>query len=166
MADIKLIRNLIRRGHESMLEFAHLGFRIQTDRGVTHELVRHRVASFAQESTRYCNYGGGRIKFIKPATISIDTDQWKLWLQAMTDCAINYNKMLELGANAGLARSVLPNSLKTEICINANLREWRHIFKLRCVRTAHPDMVNIMWKLLNYIRNVNEFALFFEDIEV
>lgn len=123
-----------------------------TDRGVSHELVRHRLASYAQESTRYCNYSKDKfnhsISFIKPR--GINEEQEKIWLKAMEEAESNYFALLEKGAKAEMARSVLPNSLKTEIVCTCTLNEWKHIFNLRCAPSAHPDIRYLMNETKNY----------------
>jgi thymidylate synthase (FAD) len=147
---------IIRRGHESVLEHEKLTVKFVCDRGVSHELVRHRIASFSQESTRYCNYGSGDIAFIIPPWTSfdegllenIDTDKYSdqewSWLCAMVYSEEAYKDLIEQGWRPEQARSVLPNSLKTEIIVTANLREWRLIFKQRTVAAAHPQMRELM----------------------
>jgi thymidylate synthase (FAD) len=163
----RLIKDLIAREHDAMLEFGGIiHVLIVCDRGVSHELVRHRIASFAQESTRYCNYSKGKyhseLTFIVPPWISTDEievseagysatftkDTTDVWLESMRKAEIYYNTLSRAGYNPGQARSVLPNSLKTEINIAANTREWRHIFKQRTAPGAHPQMREIMTPLL------------------
>jgi thymidylate synthase (FAD) len=126
--------------------------RIICDRGVTHELVRHRLCSFSQESTRYANYAqdkfGREITVIRPYFWAEEDDRYRLWLTAMQACEDAYLRLVDAGATAQEARSVLPNSLKTEIVTTANIREWRHIFKLRCDKAAHPQMRQVMLPLL------------------
>ncbi|MBQ3569585.1 MAG: FAD-dependent thymidylate synthase [Methanocorpusculum sp.] len=139
-SDLKLCQRLIVRGHTAMLEFAHLTFRIVTDRGISHELVRHRIASYAQESTRYCNYGGKDMEFIKPSSIELDSAEGKIWSNAMAAAELNYKRMLEMNCSPQVARSVLPNSLKTEIVAKFNVRSFRNFLFLRTATTAHPDM--------------------------
>lgn len=143
----KLVRNLIKRGHESALEHEKVTVRIICDRGVSHEIVRHRLASYSQESTRYCNYShgkfGGELTFIRPCFWDDDSNAYKLWLIAMQKIENYYIGLLNRGATPQEARSVLPNSLKTEIVMTANLREWRHFFRLRCSPDAHPQMQEI-----------------------
>ena len=137
------IRRLIKSGHESVLEHYSVTFIITCDRGVSHELVRHRLASYSQESTRYCNYGGKDIEFIKPSELKENTVPFILWKEHCECSEIAYNNLLNSGIAPQTARSVLPNSLKTEIVMTANLREWRHFLKLRYLgRTGkpHPDM--------------------------
>ena len=130
-----LLEKLIKSEHTAMLEFADVTVRIITNRGVTHELVRHRIASFAQESTRYCNYSkeqfGHELTFIRPVFWEFCQDKYGKWEQSMARAEKEYFELLEMGAAPQEARDVLPNALKTEICIKTNFREWRHIFKLR-----------------------------------
>jgi len=159
---LKLVQSLIDNGHGAMLEFANITVRFIVDRGVTHELVRHRIASFAQESTRYCNYGkDDDITFIIPSWLTNDikpgiyTELEEMessndyWFNHMRWSEKTYNYMINNGWSPQKARSVLPNSLKTEINVGANIREWRHIFKLRAINPkAHPDMRYIMLPLL------------------
>lgn len=132
------VRNLIKRGHESVLEHASATFRIVCDRGVMAELTRHRIASFSVESTRYCDYSKGGLKFIKSDGISPHT--WEYAMYRAEDC---YLLARAAGAPPELARSVLPNSLATELVMTANLREWRHVLKLRTSKKAHPQMRQI-----------------------
>lgn len=143
----KLINGTLRKlGHLSVLEHAVATFRFVCDRGVTHEMVRHRLASFSQESTRYCNYGknkfGGQIRVIKPpCKTDIGAQAWE---EAMLDAERHYLRMLDAGEPPQIARSVLPNSLKTEIVMTANFREWLHVFALRTKPAAHPQIVEVM----------------------
>lgn len=127
------VRMLIERGHESVLEHESITVRFVCDRGVSHEIVRHRIASFSQESTRYCNYSGNRfgnqITFIKPCFLDEGTGGYKLWKQAMFVAEKEYFELLNWGCTPQEARSVLPNSTKTEIVMTANLREWRRTRK-------------------------------------
>ncbi len=148
----KLISRILRVQHESVLEHASVSVRIVCDRGISHEIVRHRLASFSQESTRYANYSkekfGKEITVIRPFFWEEDSKEYALWLEAMEKAESIYLAMLKAGAKPQEARSVLPNSLKTEIVVTANLREWRHIFKLRCPAPAHPQIRQIMLPLL------------------
>ena len=160
----RFIRALIRRGHESVLEHYSFTLRFICDRGVSHEIVRHRIASFSQSSTRYCNYSedkfGREITVIRP--IGLTPNQYSYWGRAMIDAECAYMDMLKDGATPEMARSVLPNSLKTTLVMTANLREWRHFFKLRCDKAAHPQMrqVAIMALKLAY----ESFPVFFDDL--
>lgn len=118
--------------------------RFIVDRGVSHEIVRHRPASYCQESTRYCNYAkgdfGGEITVIQPRFFQFGTPLWNTWIEACTLAEQRYFDLLNEGATAQEARTVLPNSLKTELIMTATLAEWLHFFKLRCADTAHPQM--------------------------
>lgn len=144
--DLALVRNICKRNHEAMLEFANLTVQITCDRGVSHELVRHRMCSFAQESTRYVNYQKrGGIAFIEPHFNSAESyDLWRRDMSCSEDC---YNALLAMGESPEMARTVLPSSTATVIDIRANLREWRHILALRAYGTTgapHPQMVEVM----------------------
>lgn len=160
------VRRIIKSGHESVLEHASATVRIICDRGVSHELVRHRVASYSQESTRYCNYSGDKfdreITVIKPCFWNEGSRHYDYWHSSMRDIEVRYLEFLDSGASTQEARSILPNSLKTEIVITANMREWRHIFKLRCAPAAHPQMREIMIPLLAEM--YKRVPVLFEDI--
>ena len=141
--------------HESVLEHGSITVRFIVDRGVSHELVRHRMASFSQESTRYCNYGKGKfgneLTFIQPCFNETTWDYviYDQWLAACKFVESTYLQMLANGATPQEARSILPNSLKTEVVMTTNPRDWRHIFSLRCDRAAHPQMREIMLPLFD-----------------
>jgi thymidylate synthase (FAD) len=183
-----LVKMLIDKHHDAMLEFGGIiTVKFVVDRGVSHELVRHRMASFAQESTRYCNYGNSdHITFIIPNWFSetaiqscigehspdfprtsdwqpfyVDTPE-ETWFIAMGDAEVNYNYLIKCGWNPGQARSVLPNSLKTEINLSANIREWRHIFTQRVAKTAHLQMREVMCPLLDEFKS--KIPILFDDI--
>ena len=161
----KFVRMLMNRGHHAMLEFARIIVRFICDRGVSHELVRHRLCSFAQESTRFCNYSknkfGGEITVIRPCFWTEGSAQYKIWEYAMRDAEFAYMALLETGAKAEEARAVLPNSLATEIVVSANLREWKHIFKLRTSEFAHPQIRQSLIKLM--YECWSELPVIFED---
>ncbi len=176
----KFVKMLIEKGHEAMIEHSCLSVKFTVDRGVSHELVRHRIASFAQESTRYCNYTkdkfgseisviclmGGILLDNKTNSLSGE-DISKLineWSAAMKDAERHYFKMIEIGATPQIARSVLPNSAKTEITITANYREWRNFFKLRTPNSAHPSMREVTIPLLKQLKQ--RIPIIFDDIEV
>lgn len=146
------VRRILKSGHESVIEHEKITVAIVCDRGVTHELVRHRIASYSQESTRYCNYGkgkfGGELTFIRPCFWPEDSEAYALWSAQMESAEAAYLSLLAAGASAQEARSVLPNSLKTEIVTTMNLREWRHFFRLRAVAAAHPQMRQVARMLL------------------
>lgn len=137
--------------HESVIEHAGFTVKFIIDRGVSHELVRHRIASFSQESTRYCNYSkdkfGREITVIRPNFFDDGTVEYNHWANAMEMAETFYFNLLDAGASPQQARSVLPNSLKTEVVTTANMREWRHIFHLRCSDKAHPQIRQIMLPL-------------------
>jgi len=156
----KFIQKLIGWGHESVLEHEKITVRIICDRGVTHEIVRHRIAAYTQESTRYCNYSG-EIKFIQPLFFKKGTKEYDLWYQSCKIAAENYTKLIRLGVTPEAARSVLPNSLKTEIIVTYNLREWRHVFEMRCQKAAHPQMREIMIPLLKEFQK--QITILFDD---
>lgn len=133
-------------------EHKFISIRIITDRGVTHELVRHRPCSFAQESTRYCNYSkqkfGNSITLIKP----LDYDKYKdIYDKYYQECEDGYFAMLNNGATPDVARAILPNGLKTCIIITASIKEWNHIFELRTAFSAHPDMRETMKRVKEVI---------------
>lgn len=146
------IRRILKSGHESVIEHEKLSVRIICDRGVTHELVRHRIASYSQESTRYCNYSqnkfGNELTFIKPCFWPDDSQAYSIWEKQMQLVETSYLSLIDTGATPEQARSILPNSLKTEIIVTMNLREWRHFFRLRTSKRAHPQMREIAIPLL------------------
>lgn len=141
------IRNLIRRGHESVLEHCSFTVKFICDRGVSHEIVRHRPASYSQESTRYCNYSGDQfgneITVIRPCFFEENSLKYRVWRAACESAEEGYFRLIGLRATPQEARSVLPNSLKTEVVMTANVREWRHFFRLRCSKAAHPQMQEV-----------------------
>ncbi len=153
------IEKIIKSGHESVIEHEKVTVRIICDRGVTHEIVRHRIASYSQESTRYCNYQSKGLQIIKPFFFT--DKKYQIWKEAMQATEKAYNKLLDLGATPQEARSVLPNSLKTEIVVTYNLREWRHFFKLRCAMGAHPQMREIAVPLLKQFKK--KIPIIFDD---
>lgn len=163
----KMVKALIKRGHEAMLEHFSFSVKFIVDRGVSHELVRHRVASFAQESTRYCNYGHeGEITVIKPLYLSDVGEDYNIWRKACVVAEKQYLDMLAYGFTPQEARAVLPNSLKTEVVMTANLREWRHFFSLRACGTTgkpHPQMLEVTVPLLKEIKSL--IPVVFDDLE-
>jgi len=184
-------RMLIKRGHEAMIEHGAITIRFITNRGVTHELVRHRLASFAQESTRYVKYDD--IEFIEPVfdwvgkgvnaefdgldAVDAGDDDFTLlyyadpiayqkldmWHESMEEAEDRYRKLIDLGCSPQEAREVLPNSLKTEIVVTANVREWRHIFKLRCSASAHPQIRELMIPVRDKL--IDLVPCLFEDLK-
>jgi thymidylate synthase (FAD) len=160
------IKMIIKNGHESVLEHEKVTVRVICDRGVSHEIVRHRIASYSQESTRYCNYQnnkfGNEITIIEPFFWPPESEKYKIWEVAIKSTENAYLKLVELGASPQEARSVLPNSLKTEIVMTMNLREWRHFFKLRTSKAAHPQMREITCPLLVEFKEL--IPIVFDDI--
>jgi len=141
----EFIKNLIRRGHESVLEHGSISVEVITNRSISHEIVRHRIASYSQESQRYCNYSVeekfyGEIAFIKPSKFKEGTPIYKVWYGAMEEAQQRYMELIGYGASAEWARGVLPNDTKTKLFMTMNVREWRHLFKLRTDSAAHPQM--------------------------
>ncbi len=170
----KFIANILKRGHESVIEHESVTVKVICDRGVTHEIVRHRVASYSQESTRYCNYSKDKfqnqISVIDLSTgFSYDLDnladskKYQIWRDAMETSERYYFQMLEAGASPQEARSVLPNSLKTELVMTMNLREWRHFFRLRIDGGAHPQMRELAILILEVFKE--KLPVFFQDID-
>ena len=161
------IRGIIKRGHESVIEHESISVKVICDRGVTHEIVRHRIASYSQESTRYCNYSGEKfgkeITVIEPCFLVPGTEGYAYWKHGCEQAEAAYFDMLNWGCSPQEARSVLPNSLKTEIVMTMNLREWRHFIRLRGSRAAHPQIRQIA----DMIRAVfvYNYPVFFEDLE-
>lgn len=167
----KMVASLIKSGHEAMLEHASVTVKFVVDRGISHELVRHRLASFAQESTRYCNYSkddfGSEITFIIPEYLDYKSAGWNTWKETMKTCEDSYFKLLDIGLTPQEARAVLPNSLKTEVVMTANLREWRHFFKLRALGTTgkpHPQMLEVTVPLLEDFKQM--IPVVFDDLVV
>ena len=164
----KFVRNILKRGHEAVIEHASLTVRFTCDRGVSHEIVRHRLAAYCQESTRYCNYSngdfGGEITVIRPSTFIVNTPVYRIWKGSCERAEIAYFDLLNEGCTPQEARSVLPNSLKTEVVMTADMREWRHFIRLRCAPTAHPDMRVVAGLLYDLLKS--NYPVFFEDIEV
>ena len=163
----KMVRALVKSKHEAMLEHFSFSVKFIVDRGVSHELVRHRVASFAQESTRYCNYSkSGGIAFIRPCFFVEDSVEMDNWVDSCMKAEQLYNDFILIGRSPQEARAVLPNSLKTEVVMTANLREWRHFFSLRaCGSTGkpHPQMLEVAVPLLKEVKSL--IPVVFDDLE-
>lgn len=162
----KFIEMITKRGHFSVIEHFNVTVRVICDRGVTHEIVRHRLASYTQESTRYCNYSKGKfgneLTIIKPCFWDEDDEKYRIWKETIETIEASYIKLVELGASPQEARSILPNSLKTEIVMTMNLREWHHFFKLRTSDAAHPQMREIAIPLLKEFQN--KIPIIFNDL--
>ena len=152
------LKQIMQRGHLSVIEHYCITVRIICDRGVTHEIVRHRLGSYTQESTRYCNYSKGKfgseLTVIEPCFWTPFDEKYKIWKEAMSYAQSFYTQLIMLGASPQEARSVLPNSLKTEIVITYNIRQWRHFFSLRTALSAHPQMKEIAVPLLAKFREL------------
>lgn len=177
VTDVSCIRfasMILGRKHESVLEHVSVSVRIICDRGITHELVRHRIASYSQESTRYCNYSkdkhNNEITVIQPYFFKVTDpndgiiDKYDKWKEALEVCESAYMSLIKLGCTPQEARSVLPNSLKTEIVVTMNLREWRHFFKLRANEKAHPQMQEVAYAILKMFKE--NIPVIFEEFEV
>ncbi len=138
-----------------LLKHRYIGVKFVVNRAVTHEIVRHRPCSFLQESQRYCRYNqdkfDNQVSFIKPMFFKEDSEEYRLWSKAMADTEAIYLQLLQTSSPQA-ARTVLPNSCKTEIIVYCNLVEWRHIFKLRTTNAAEPSMREIMIPLAEEIR--------------
>ena len=169
----RFVRGIIKSGHESVIEHQSISVKVICDRGVSHEIVRHRLASYSQESTRYCNYTGekfgGEITFIAIATgfkydlaDERDCKKYSIWCEAMYAAETYYKQLIDAGAKPEEARSVLPNSTKTEIVMTMNLREWRHFIRLRGSRAAHPQIREVAGMIGEEF--VKRYPVFFEDI--
>lgn len=182
------ITNKIKIGHESPLEHTNISVVIETNRGVTHEIVRHRIASFSQSSTRYCNYSkdkfGNELTFIRPEWISENvlgdwgklngwkecediSDEEMMWLNSCHQCEAVYLSLIAHGWTAQQARDVLNNSIATQIVVTMNVREWRHFFKLRAIGTTgqpHPEMLQITIPMLQMFKE--KIPVLFDDLEV
>ena len=165
----KMVKMLINRDHTAMIEHSMLSVKFIVDRGVSHEIVRHRISSFAQESTRYCNYAKDKfhneITVIRPNFFLDETSKaYQQWEDAMRSSYKSYFIVFEEGATPQEARSVLPNSTKTEITMTANYREWRNFFKLRTDKAAHPQMREVAVPLLKELQK--KLPIVFDDIIV
>lgn len=169
--------SIIKRGHESVIEHATASVLFVVDRGVSHEIVRHRLASYSQESTRYCDYDHGNVTFVIPPWTGLPegaptAPHWRgvnningacrAWLESMLAAEESYKYLRMMGWKPEQARSVLPNSLKTEIVMTANLREWRHFFRLRTAAAAHPQMREVALPLLSTMKQ--RVPVIFDDL--
>ncbi len=163
----RFIQRIVKSGHESVIEHEKITVKIICDRGVTHEIVRHRIASYSQESTRYCNYSqdrfGNELTFIDPCFWEKDSEAYALWEKQMQSAEDSYLALLKAGATPEQARSVLPNSLKTEIMVTMDLREWRHYLRLRTSKRAHPQIREISIPILRKFQEL--LPVVFEDIQ-
>jgi thymidylate synthase (FAD) len=164
----KFVQRMLDSKHESVIEHCGVTVRIVCDRGVSHELVRHRIASYSQESTRYCAYAKGKhgseITVIKPLFYEEGTENYNLWYNSCKHAEMAYMALCSNGSTPQEARSVLPNSLKTEVVMTCNIREWRHFFRLRTSKAAHPQMREIAIQMLNEFKQ--RIPVLFDDIIV
>ena len=162
----KFLKAILNRGHESVLEHEKITVTVVCDRGVSHEIVRHRIASYSQESTRYCNYSdnkfGNELTVIKPCFWNENDEKYAIWKKQIEEIEKAYIRLIQLGTTPQEARSILPNSLKTEIVITMNIREWRHFFKLRTAEVAHPQMKEIARVMLEEFKK--KVPVLFDDI--
>jgi thymidylate synthase (FAD) len=167
------VKMLLNKSHTSVLEHSAMTVRFIIDRGVSHELVRHRITSPSQESTRYCNYStnrfGNEITVILPCfwrknwnNPTLCCNEFLEWKKSCEHAEKAYFELLQLGASPQEARTVLPNSLKTEVVLTANLREWRTIFTQRTSPSAHPQMREVMVPLLGEVKL--KIPVVFDDI--
>lgn len=160
------VGKILKSGHESVIEHSRVTVKFICDRGVSHEIVRHRIASYSQESTRYCNYCkdkfGKELTLIKPFYWNDDINKFTIWKKTMQEIENSYNILIESGAKPEEARSILPNSLKTELVVTMNLREWRHFFKLRTSERAHPQMRQLTIPLLIKFKKI--IPVIFDEI--
>lgn len=155
--DTSFIKMLLSRGHMTPFEHVTVSVQFIVDRGLSHEIVRHRLISFNQESTRYCNYTNKEIRFVIPSWVKLTAEnkpcdgRSRAWYEAMMASSVAYKYLIAMNCTPQQARDVLPNALKTELIATANLREWMHFFTLRCAPTAHPEMQRIAIQLLENI---------------
>ena len=161
------INNLVKMRHESVLEHFSITVRFTCDIGVYKDLTRHRIASFSIESTRYCNYSKGKfgseLKVIEPCHIKKDSPEYAIWLETMEYIEKQYIKMSEMeGVRPDQLRMILPHSTAAEVCMTANIREWRHVFALRCAKAAHPTVQEVMKMLLKIFHT--KIPVLFDDL--
>lgn len=160
---LKMVKMLRDKHHDAMLGFGELHVEFICDRGVTHELVRHRLCEFAQESTRYCDYGGKGIQVICPDAITQQVNEaYWIWEGAILASEVAYDKLRALGLAPQIARSVLPTCLKTELGVKADFQEWRHIFSQRTALAAHPQMRELLVPLLEEVKQI--IPIVFDDL--
>lgn len=158
-ADEALVKALIKNGHESVLEHEKITMLWVCDRGVSHELVRHRIASYSQESTRYVTYNN--IAYINPL-LTPGTNAYKTWEKTLWIIEKNYKELLDAGCSPQIARSILPNSLKTEVVVTMNIRELRAMLKLRTSAGAHPQFRQLALALLIHLQE--NVPVLFDDL--
>lgn len=165
--DPNFLKRILKSGHESIIEHEKVTVMFIFDRGISHEVARHRIAAYSQESTRYCRYNqnkfGNEITVIEPYFFMDDEKAYKYWEEACLAAEKNYMALLDAGRSAQEARSVLPTCLKTEMVVTYDMREWRHFFRLRCDSAAHPQMRQVAIPLL--LKFKQHFPILFDDVE-
>lgn len=165
--DPEFLKSKLKLGHESIIEHEKITVMFIIDRGISHEIVRHRIAAYSQESTRYCRYNqdkfGNEIMVIEPYFFNDDPEAYSYWYESCLVAEKNYMALLEKGRSAQEARSLLPTCLKTEIVVTYNMREWRHFFQLRCAAAAHPQMRQAAIPLLLLFKE--RFPVLYEDVD-
>ena len=161
----KLVTNLINSKHEAMLEFVDITVKFTCSRSIAQEITRHRLASFAMESQRFCAYNkdkfGNEVTFVLPSWVN-DNESTELFIQTLKNTELTYFELLNKGLKAQESREVLPNATKTELNMKANLREWRHFFNLRCSQAAHPDIRVLALDLLKQFHD--RIPIIFDDL--
>ena len=162
----KFVRRIVKSGHHSVIEHANLSVIFICNRGVTHELVRHRLAAYSQESTRYCDYSsekfGREIAVVVPYGLEQGTVQYGAWREGVNYAEQCYFRMLDAGCKPQIARSLLPISVKTEIGMTANFREWRHVITLRTSKAAHPAIRLLINKVKDWFQE--NYPVIIEDL--
>ena len=156
------LKMLIKLGHESVLEHATLTVHAITERGISHEIVRHRIGSYTQESTRYCNYANDKFDGELTLIASDDILDDSYALECLLYIETCYRHLIKKGIRPEMARDILPNCLKTEIIMTYNIRSWRHFFKERLNKNAHPKIRELAMLLLkDFHKNI---PVLFDDI--
>ena len=156
------VKRLIKSGHLSVLEHLSITVKITGDRSMSHQLVRHRIAAYSQESQRYCNYSKKGFQIIRPITVADDADKTDIWLDAVGEALVRYEELIDSGVPPEDARSVLPNAIKTEVVTTFNLRQWRHVFEHRALNPkAQWQIRQIMQDILRMF--VEYLPCIFED---
>lgn len=163
----KMIAMLIKSGHESVLEHFSISVKILTNVSCYKDITRHRAGTaFSIESTRFCSYNkdkfGNELKFLKPVNIQEGTDEYTVWQNCMQNIEDSYKEMANLGCKPDQLRMILPHSIAAEVCMTANLRAWRHIFKMRCAKAAHPDVQVVMKMVLKEFHD--KIPVVFDDL--
>ena len=160
----KIVRAIIKSGHEAMIEFASATFSVRTDRAIANQIVRHRLANYAQESTRYCNYSqdrfGASVHFIEP--MGMDDRSFNEWFKACEEAEAHYFSLISKGCKAEQARSVLPLCTATTLYMNMNMREIRHFLSLRLDSHAQIDVQDIAKQMLKLIHDF--YPVYVEDL--